>query len=204
MSDETQPELRWAPIPPKPSRAKRNWLIAGLIAGAVLIAAAVLFFILTGQRPPVVETTPEPSPTPTASAPPTRTPTPTPTGTTPAPSAAPPAPVDTAPPVADPSLHAFRDSVSPWLGDAGRGLDIVMGSQGQEALSALDILQEDAQRLSDAQPPSSILEQWHGSVDAYVQNLTDLRDAVTADRDAATAAAAARADLTALSDLVGL
>lgn len=201
MSDEQQPELRWAPIPPKPNRAKRNWLIAALVVAAVLIATVVLFFVLKQNGTPGAEDTASPTPSASSSSPPSPTPTPTPTG---APTTEPTTPVETEPPVVDPSMEAFRGQVSGWLGDAGTGLDIVADSSGQDALSVIDTLQEDAQRLSDAQPPTSILEQWYSGVGVYSQKLRDLRSAVSAGSGASSAIEAAHAEVSNLKALVGL
>lgn len=199
MSDEPQPELRWAPFEPKPSRAKRVWLIAGIVLAALIVAVIVFIALLPrGEKPdaegsasprPSVSATPTSSPTPTATLEPTEEPT---------------APPVTEPPVVDPSIDAFRGQVSGWLGDGGRGLDIVAGASGQDALPVIDTLQEDAQRLSDAQPPTSISEQWYGGIGAYSQSLKDLRSAVSAGSGVSAAVDAARAELTNLRALVGL
>lgn len=201
MSDEQQPasepELRWAPIEPKPSNAKRNWLIAGVAVAALMVVAVLLFFLIPrGDEP-----TPDASgtPTPTTSASPTASPTPT-----SKPTAEPTVPPVTEPPVVDPSIEAFRGQVSGWLGDAGTGLDIVAGSPGQDALPVIDTLQEDAQRLSDAQPPSSILEQWYSGVETYAESLTALRTAVSSGSGVADAVDVAHMALRTLNDTVGL
>ncbi|MEV4774317.1 hypothetical protein [Microbacterium sp. LWH12-1.2] len=191
---EQQPELRWAPIPPKPKNSGRVWLIVALSVVALAIVGALLFFLLPrGTATPDDTPSPAPSSTPTA----TRTATPTPT--------APPSPdpVVTPPPVADPDLDAFRDQVGPWLGDALTGLDIVSESNGQDALSVLDTLQEDAQLLSGALPPASIGAQWRDGVSAYSQRLRDVRAAVDAGSDTARAVDAAASAVGELNLLVG-
>lgn len=189
---EPSPELRWAPIEPKPRNRGRVWLIVGLaIAGLAILGALVFFLLPRGQDP-----APGVSETPAA----TSSPTPT-TSTMPDPSET---PNDTPPPATDPTIETFRAQVGGWLGDAGQGLDIVAGSRGQDALSVIDTLQEDAQRLSDAQPPSSIAPQWREGVSAYVQKLAELRTAVTTDSGTSAAIDAARnaaADLNALTGL---
>lgn len=199
MSDEQQPELRWAPIPPKPSRAKRVWLIAGIVLAALIISIVVFIALLPHGEEPDADGTASPSPSATASSTPTPTPSPTAEPTT-----EPTAPVETEPPVVDPSVEAFRGQVSGWLGDAGRGLDIVAGASGQDALPVIDTLQQDAQRLSDAQPPASILEQWYSGVSTYAQKLQDLRSAVSAGSGVPGAVDAARTELAAVKALVGL
>ena len=193
MMSEQQPELHWAPLPPAPKRRGRVWLIAGIIVAVVVIAAVLLLFLI--PRGPAPE--PTASPTPTASATPTSTPTPTPTPT-------PTTPVVTAPPTSDPSVGVFRDQVSVWLNDAVRGLDIVANNAGPDALPVIETLQDDAQRLSDAQAPSSISESWRDGVTAYAQKLTALRDAASAGTGVAAAVDAARAAAGNLRALVGL
>lgn len=196
MSDEQQPDVRWAPIPPKPSNAKRVWLIVGLVVAALAIVGVLLFFLLPrGDAPdPGASGTPTPSTSPTSSPTPTSTPTPEPSIT----------PIDTPPPVVDPSIEAFRGQVGGWLGDAGRGLDIVATSSGQDAVAVVDTLQEDAQRLSEAQPPSSIETQWRDGVDGYYRSLDALRTAVTNGSGVSTAIEKSRTALAALTSTVGL
>ncbi|MFJ6531868.1 hypothetical protein [Microbacterium sp. NPDC091662] len=191
MSEPT-PELRWAPIEPKPKSKGRVWLIIALVmVGLAIVGALVFFLLLRGAGP-----TPGVSETPTTTSGPTPT-----TSTTPEPSMT---PSDTPPPATDPTIETFRAQVGGWLGDAGRGLDIVAGSGGQDALSVIDTLQEDAQRLSDAQPPSSIATQWRDGVSAYVQKLAELRTVVTADSGTSAAIDAARNAAANLNALTGL
>lgn len=199
MSDEQQPELRWAPIPPKPSRKGQVWLIVGLVLAALIVSIIVFISLLPHGEEPDAEGTASPSPSASASSSPAPT-----ASATAEPSTQPTAPVETEPPVVDPSVEAFRGQVSGWLGDAGRGLDIVAGASGQDALPVIDTLQQDAQRLSDAQPPASILEQWYGGISAYSQKLQDLRSAVSAGSGVSGAVDAARTELAALKALVGL
>ncbi|WP_102192829.1 hypothetical protein [Microbacterium aurantiacum] len=197
---ENQPEVRWAPIPPKPKNGRRIWLIVGLTVTALAIVGALLFFLLPrGAATPDVTPSPTTAPTPTPT--PTSTPTQTPAPTPPPPS---PEPVVTEPPVADPDLDAFRDQVSPRLSDAMTGLDIVSETSGQEALSVLDTLQGDAQHLAGVVAPSSIQATWYDSVSAYAQRLEELRAAVDAGSDTAGAVDAARAAAEHLRGLVGL
>ncbi len=196
MSDEQQPDVRWAPIPPKPSNAKRVWLIVGLVVAALAIVGVLLFFLLPrgGAPDPGASGTPTPSSSPTASPTPTSTPIPEPSIT----------PIDTPPPVVDPSIEAFRGQVGGWLGDAGRGLDIVAGSAGQDAIPVIDTLQEDAQRLSEAQPPSSIATQWSDGVADYMRKLSTLRSAVNGGTGISAAIDSARGAVQSLTALVGL
>ena len=195
MSDP-QPELRWAPIPPAPPRRGRMWLIIGLVVAAVVIVSLVLFFLLPRGATPAPEASASPSPSLSPSETPTPTATPTATPTS--------APVVTPPPVADPTIEAFRGQVSGWLNDALRGLDIVAGVSGQDALPVVDSLQQDAQRLSDAQAPSSIAAPWHDGVSAYSKRLGELSAAISAGGDTSAAVEAARAAVQNLRTLVGL
>lgn len=192
--DEQQPELRWAPLPPAPKKTGRTWLIVGLGVAALVIVGVVLLFVL-----PRGDT---PSPTETASPSPTSSPTETPTApATPEPSVT---PITTPPPVADPTIEVFRERVSGWLNDGPRGLDIIAGASGQDALPVVETLQQDAQRLSDAQPPSSIAQEWRDGVSAYSDRLTQLRTAITEDSGVAAAVEAARSSVQELRSSVGL
>lgn len=199
MSDE-QPEVRWAPIEPKPKNRGRIWLIVGIGVAALAIVGALLFFLLPrGDAPePGASGSPGPSSSPTPSDAATQIPG---TPTSPEPSAAPevtpPAPVD-------PTIDAFREQVSGWLTDAPRGLDIVAGASGDEALSVIDALQQDVQRLSDARPPSSIDPQWRKGVGDYALRLEELRSAVSSSSNTAGAVEAARTAVQNLRSVVGL
>jgi hypothetical protein len=198
--DESQPELRWAPLPPQPKRTGRVWLIVGLSVVALVIVGLLLFFLLPRGDAPTPSGSA--SPTPTASATPTSTPTPTPTATTtPEPE---PTPALTPPPATDPTIEVFRGQVSGWLNSAPRGLDIIAGASGQDALPVVDTLQQDAQRLSDAQAPSSIASKWYDGVTDYAQRLTQLQAAITNDSGVPSAVDAARTSVDALRSLAGL
>ncbi|MEV4735661.1 MULTISPECIES: hypothetical protein [unclassified Microbacterium] len=191
MSDEQQPDVRWAPMEPKPRNRGRVWLIVGLVVAALVIVGVVLFFLL----PRGDESAPGATATPTPSA--TATPgDPTDEPTTP--------PVTTAPEPVDPSVEAFRGQVEAWLSDGARGLDIVANSTGEDALSSVSILQEDAERLNGVLPPSSIADAWRDGVSTYSQNLVDVRSAVSAGTDASEALDAARSTLQSLATLVEL
>lgn len=192
MTDEPQPELRWAPIEPKPRNRGRVWLIVGLSVLALLVVAALLFFLLPRGG----------SPAPGASASPTATTTPTPSAV-PSASPDPTAPVDTPPPVEDPSLPAFRDRVGVWLESALVGLDIVSEGDG-DVNSVLDTMQGDAQRLSEALPPSSIAEDWNTTTSEYSSRLSALRSAVSSGSNVGQAVDAARVSVDQLRSLAGL
>ncbi|PKQ33952.1 MAG: hypothetical protein CVT61_13525 [Actinobacteria bacterium HGW-Actinobacteria-11] len=194
--DEPQPELRWAPLPPPPKTAGRVWLIVGLVVAGLAIVGALLFFLLPRGAAP--SPTDSPSPSPSASANPSQTP-----SSSPAPEPGQ-TPQVTAPPVVDPSVEVFRERVSGWLGDAPRGLDIIAGASGQDALPVLDTLQQDAQRMSDALPPSSIEQQWQDGVSAYATRLTQLRSAMTDGSGVAAAVEAARSSVQQLRSVAGL
>ncbi|WP_194764672.1 hypothetical protein [Microbacterium sp. UFMG61] len=212
MTDEPQPELRWAPLPPKPNNRGRVWLIVGLSIAALLVAAVLLLFLLPrgGAPAPDVSGTPSPSATPTATptatSSPSATPAPTETATaepTPAPEPTM-TPITTPPPPADPSVGVFRDTVQGWLDDALTGLDIVGETSGQDAVDVVDTLQNDAQRLSESPPPASIESDWHASVAAYAQALSDLRSAVSAGGDSSGAVSSALSAADAVRSVVGL
>jgi hypothetical protein len=94
--------------------------------------------------------------------------------------------------------------VSGWLSDAPRGLDIVTEANPDDALAVVDSLEQDARRLSDAQPPSSIEQKWRDGVTAYSQRLSELRAAILAESETADAVDAARTAVQELQDLVGL
>ncbi|WP_431792569.1 hypothetical protein [Microbacterium paraoxydans] len=194
--DEPQPEVRWAPLPPAPKRTGRVWLIVGLSVAALAIVGLLLFFLLPrdGDPAPVSSASPSPTATPSETPAPTTTPSATPE----------PTPITTAPPIGDPTVEVFRDKVSGWLNSADRGLDIVAGASGQDALPVVDSLQEDAQRLGDALPPSSIQDSWRSGVEAYAQRLTALRAAIEGGSGVPGAIDSARAAAADLRRLVGL
>lgn len=192
MTDEQQPELRWAPLPPKPSNRGRIWLIVGIVVAALAIVGVLLFLFLPRGAAP------EPVESPSASATPSASPTPTETAEPTEP------PVQTeAPPVVDPSVEAFRTQVAPRLQDASTGLDLVESSSGQDAMSIVDQLQFDLQSLADTPAPSSIRTPWDDGLSSYSQQLTDLRSALSAGSSPAAALDGARTALQNLDDLVG-
>jgi hypothetical protein len=191
MSEE-QPELRWAPREPAPKRNGRIWLIVGLIVAALVIVGVLLFlFLPRGDAPE-----PGASETPSASASPSETVVPA--------SPDPSAPVETPPPPAEPDLSTFRGQVQPWLDDALTGLGFIADSGEQEAQSIIDTLVADAQRLSDAQPPSAIATEWRDGVSDYISSLEDVRAAVEGGSDVSGAADTSRSAVEGLRTLVGL
>lgn len=194
--DEQQPELRWAPLPPAPKRTGRIWLIIGLSVAALAIVGVLLFLFLPRGDSPDPGASPSPSPSSSPSASPTTTPSasPEPIET----------PIVTPPPPTDPTVEVFRGNVSGWLNSAPRGLDIVVNNPGPDALPVVDSLQQDAQRLSDAQPPSSIADGWRDGVSTYSQRLTELQSALENESGVPAAIDAARTAVQSLRTLVGL
>jgi hypothetical protein len=202
MAEQQQPDIRWAPMESKPTNRRRVWLIAGLAVAALVIVGVLLFFLL----PRGDAASPGASGSPTPSASPTGTASPTPSATpgseaSPAPSDP---PVGTPPAPSDPSIETFRAQVGGWLTDAPRGLDIVANSSGQDGLAVLDTLDQDAQRLSDALPPSSIDPQWRDGVSAYGQRLAELRAAISSGSGVSGAVDAARAAVQNLTAIAGI
>ena len=191
MSEPT-PELRWAPIEPKPKNTGRIWLIVGLVIAGLAIVGALLFFLLPRGGTPAPGASGSPTPTATTTPSPSSSPSQEPT-----PQITPPAPVD-------PTVDAFREQVGGWLTDAPRGLDIIAEANGDDALAVVDSLDQDARRLSDAQPPASIDQKWRDGVVAYSQRLSELRAAILAESETAGAVDAARVAVQQLQSLVGL
>lgn len=184
-----QPDVRWAPMEPKPRRAGRIWLIVGLSVAAVVIVAVVLFFLLPRDG----GTAPGPEGTPTSEQ-------------TTAPEGADPSgtPVATPPPVTEPTDEVFRGQVQEWLESSSTGLEIVSETSGTEALSVIDTLQADAQRLAELTAPSSVQPRWGDTLTDYATRLADLRIAATAGDDTSSLVTEAETSLRALRDIVGL
>ncbi|WP_314095492.1 hypothetical protein [Microbacterium foliorum] len=206
MTDEQQPDVRWAPMEPAPSNRGRIALIVGLVVAVLVVVGVLLFFLLPrGEAPtPGASGSPSPSASPTSSATASATPEPT---SEPEPTASPDpsmTPVTTPPPVADPSLPAFRSQVQGWLDDALTGLDIVGETAGQDAVLVIDSLQSDAQRLAESAAPTSIEAGWNDGVGAYQQALTDLRSSAAGGGPTASAIDNARATANQLRGMVGL
>lgn len=204
MTDEPQPELRWAPLEPAPSNRGRVWLIVGLVVAVLVIAGVLLFFLLPRGDSPAPGASGSPSPTASPSETPSMTPSPTPSETeTPQPTAEPEptmTPITTPPPVADPSVDAFRSQVQGRLDDALTGLEIVGETSGQDAVSVVESLQADAQVLSETAAPSSVEAAWGEALATYAQRLTELR----ADTGSAGAIDSARGAANDLRATVGL
>ncbi len=204
MTDPTQPELRWAPLDPKPSNRGRVWLIVGLVVAALVIVGVLLFFLLPRGESPSPGASGSPSPSasastsPSPSASPTQTEAPQPTAE-PEPTMT---PITTPPPVADPSVDAFRGQVQGRLDDALTGLQIVSESSGPDATEVIASLQADAQRLGETAPPASIESAWSAAVNEYSQALSSLQS--EASSGAPTSVDRARSAVNELRGLVGL
>jgi hypothetical protein len=185
MTDEPQPDLRWAPLEPKPSNRGRVWLIVGLVVAALVIVGVLLFFLLPRGESPAPGASGSPSPSASPSESPSTSPSPSPSTTptdVPQQTAAPEptTPVTTPPPAADPSVDAFRGQVGGWLDDALTGLQIVSETSGQDSAAVIASLQADAQRLGETVPPGSIESAWSAAVDEYNQALSALSSDVAA------------------------
>ncbi|WP_091231849.1 hypothetical protein [Microbacterium sp. 3J1] len=198
MTDEQQPDLRWAPTDPTPSNRWRIWLIVGLIVAGLVVAAVLVFLLLPRGGSP--DPGASPSASPTASASPSVSPSSSPTAA-PEPTMT---PITTPPPPVDPTVEAFRGQVQVYLDDALVGLDIVSETSGDEALAVVATLEADAQRLAETAAPSTIAAEWGDALGTYAQRLTDLRDAVDAGRGVPAAVDAARDAAETLRDIVGL
>ncbi|WP_311243191.1 hypothetical protein [Microbacterium sp. WCS2018Hpa-23] len=183
------------------SNRGRIGLIVGLIVAAFVIAGVLLFLLIPrGAAPdPAASRTPIPTESPMA----TSTPSPTASPSSTEEPAEPPVQTE-APPAVDPSVETFRGQVSGWLGDAGRGLELLAGLSGQDAASVALTLEEDAQRLSDVQAPSSIAAPWRDGVGSYAQSLADLRSAIDRGADTAAARSTAQSALQNVRAIVGL
>ncbi|GAA5148644.1 hypothetical protein GCM10025768_10610 [Microbacterium pseudoresistens] len=192
-----EPEIRWEFAEEK-RRGPRVALITALILAVLVVVAVLVFFLI-----PRGGDTPAPTDSPSASASATPTTSPSPTATTP-PSPTPTSEPTTppAPPVPDPELGVFRDKVTPRLTDADTGLTMIASASGEEARQFVDQLQEDAQRLAGAVPPSSIADAWHSALGTYADSLSQLRSAA-ASGDASGAVDGARQALNGLVALLG-
>jgi len=197
MSNTPQPELRWAPIPPKPKNRARIWIIIGSVILALAIVAALLwFFLLRGETP---GGTPSPSPSSSETASPTPSGEPDP-GASENPSEDP-----GTPPVAPaPDLSAFVAQVQPRLDDGLRGLDMLAQLSGQDAVGVVDQLQQDAQRLAETTPPTTISDSWFTAVSEYSAALTEVRSAAESGGSTTDSVTTARERLQALRGLLGV
>jgi len=201
---EQSPKAEWIFPPERPRRGRRIALVIGLVVAALLVAGLVVFILF-----PRAQATPDPTSSPSSSASPSPTATRTPTSpSSPTPTARPTTPGEpttpqTEPPVpADPDVETFRGQIGPRLTDALVGLDLLAGKSGQEAVDIVDQLQQDAQRLSDALPPSSIAERWRNAISAYAADLASLRTSASGG-DTAGGIAAVRRDVDDLRRIVG-
>jgi hypothetical protein len=177
------------------------WLMIGLAVAGVVVAGAVLWLLLRPSAPPAI-VTPTMTPTPSEALSPSASPSVTASAS---PSASP-GPVETPiaspPAVPDPDIATFRRQVGGWLDDAGTGLDIVSRSSGQDAVSVIDALKADAQRLSDAPAPSSIATEWREQLSSYESQLVELGSA--ASEGGTPPVDEARSSLQSIRALVGL
>lgn len=197
MSNDPQPELRWAPIPPKPKNRARIWIIIGSVVLVFAIVAGVLWFFLLRGDEPGGAPSPSPSSSEVASPSPSDEPTP---GASEDPSDDP-----GTPPVAPaPELDAFVTQVQPRLDDGVRGLDMLAQLSGQDAVGVVDQLQQDAQRLAETMPPTSISDSWFTAVSEYSSALTEVRSAAESGGSTADSVTTARERLQALRGLVGI
>lgn len=195
----SEQQYLWAPTPDKPKRG-RVWLIVVLAVVALLIVGGVLWLIL---RPGAPDADPAATTSPSASA-----------SASPSESATPPAspsssaqpssrPVQTAPPAPkDPSIATFRDKVAPVLSDAHRGLQYAADETPQQAAQDVGLLQDDAGRLSDAVPPSSIATKWATALQNYSTALKNLRAAYDGGAQGTGEMAAAKKALDALDAII--
>lgn len=197
---EPQPEYVWAFPDEKPKRG-RVWLIVMLVIVALAIAAGLFWLFLRPGSPvagPTSSATASESLAPTASPTQTSSPTPSPTVS----STTSPDPVQTAPPPVGPDLSAFKAQVSPVLADGAKGLGIAADSGSVEAAQTIDLLQQDAGRLSDTPAPVSISQSWSDGVGAYANALEKLRAAYEGGSTGDRESAAARDALAKLNDML--
>lgn len=175
MSNDPQPEARWAPIPPAPRNRRRVWIVVGLAAVAVAILGVLLWFLLLRDGAPSADASPMPSATQSDSGPASASPSAEPgtTGTT-EPTEEPSA---SAPPVPDPDMGTFTAQVQPRLDDAATGLDMISESSPADAVQIVDQLQQDADRLAETPAPGSIASSWYAAVGEYSSALAALRSA---------------------------
>lgn len=203
--EQPQPDVQWVFPPQRRRHPGRVILLIVLILVVLAVAAGAVWLVLPkGGEPSATPTTPAP----TVSASATRTPSPTPTTpTTASPSpteAATPGPVVTEePPTEIPGLAAFRDRVSPLIGDGRTGLGMIDSSDSATSAQIAGDLILDAQNLADQPAPEAIDQPWRDGVAAYLATLTSLQSTANAGGDTASGVAAASTALDALGDLLG-
>lgn len=206
---EPEPEYVWVFPPDRRRTVGRIWLIVGLsIAAALIAGAAFWFFVRPGLAEPSATPTPSASasvtPSPSASASATPTPSASPTPGSSSPPSATDAPVPPVPPVpSDPSLSTFRDAVEPVLDSASTGLRYAREDGGMSAMNDIMLLQDDASRLSEKLPPSSIAARWSPALETYTRSLEPLRAAYERGEDANAEESAASAALNDLNAVLG-
>lgn len=201
-TNEQRPNVQWEFPPEKPKRG-RAWLIAVLVVTALLVAAAIVFFLLPRDGSPTPGTSTSPSPAASTSAKPTSSPQPTNTATA-IPSAEPSAPETVAPEPVDPDVETFRGIVGPRLDDALTGLSMIEETSGQDAVSIVNQLQQDLQLLSDTVAPNSIQAEWRAALTAYGESLANLRAAAEAGEDLASEISDSTREVNFLRSLVGM
>ncbi|MGX1695916.1 hypothetical protein ACWIBQ_11120 [Microbacterium keratanolyticum] len=199
--NEQQPDVQWV-FPPEKNRTGRVWLIVALVAAVLLISGALAFFLIPRDGGPTP--LPSGSPTPDASASATPLPTGSPLPTFAPPTGVPTAPATTPPEPQDPDVATFAGAVGPRLDDALTGLSILEGLVGQDAISVIDQLQQDVQRLSDTPAPSSIDSEWRAGVSSYDETLRGLRQAAADGTDLSGGISSARDAANHLRSIVGL
>ncbi len=199
MSTGTQPEAVWY-FPPQKNNRWKMWLLVGISVVALAVVIGFLFVVLpNGFRP---EATPAPTATPTTSASVTPTPSSSPS---PSPTASETPVVEpTQPSTADPDLSSFAAQVQPVLDDASTGLGFAAEDGGESGADDIVLLQQDAERLSDAIAPSSIADAWSDRTSAYLSALSALEAAYRSGDGVTSAEKAAAGALADLRSLIGL
>lgn len=199
MTDDPQPELRWAPMDPPPRNRGRVWLIVGLVVAALVVVGVLLFFLLPRDGATDPESSASPSPSASTSPSPSPTMTTTASPEEPEPSMT---PITTPPPPADPEVATFRAQMQEQLDVASTRIDLAAQSSGQEATDLVNLLRADAQRLADTPPPSSIATAWSDAVTAYGARLDEWYSAAAANTDTTGAARSTRDALAAVRDVI--
>jgi len=191
---EQKPDAVWVfPEEPK-KRGGRIALIVGLVVLVLLAAGVVALFVVPrggGALGPTASPSTSRTAMPSPSVSPTQTDAPTAVSV-------PTAPATTPPPQPDPSITQFRNQVGFRLGTASEGLDMIAQGASDNAQTVAK-LQEDAQRLSDTPPPSSIADAWRSDL----QNYTGYLAALSANSSDSGALLGARDAVGSMKSLVG-